>query len=145
MTTTRTYTLGSIQKNVLKMPAQLPLPGRRMLGSAFFGSASWKPRPQMSSPAPSGYGFERPAGAPRRRRTRVPKLPAVEEHLEELAVVRRGGKEAPVAAERHRQRVRVLCLGDLAGRVLVVRRHHARVHRLRRLVERVVHAERLGD
>ena len=51
------------------MPAQLMLPGLRIDGFGDFGAAIWKPRPQTSSPAPSGYGLERSGSAVGWRRT----------------------------------------------------------------------------
>ena len=46
---------GSIQNCVLKMPAQLRLPGERMVAESC-SAVIWNPSPNVSEPAPSGKG-----------------------------------------------------------------------------------------
>ena len=51
------------QNSVLKMPAQLRLPGLRYLLYRSSLDAIWKPSPNLSRPAPSGKGFVRSGSA----------------------------------------------------------------------------------
>jgi len=62
---------GSIQNSVVKMPAQLMLPGLRNFDVAGSFDASWKPRPNLSLPAPSGNGLVRCLSASGWRSTKI--------------------------------------------------------------------------
>ena len=62
---------GSTQNSVLKMPAQLRLPGLRYFAIAGSFEAIWKPRPNLSLPAPSGKGMVRCLSASGWRSTKI--------------------------------------------------------------------------
>ena len=67
------------------MPAHVPLPGLRVLIRFVFGVESWKPRPHLSSPAPSGNDADSPGLVLRQRSAELERLLPSDGIIAELA------------------------------------------------------------